>query len=103
MAVSLGKIISSDLEEVSTSAEYYPSFIEVDLEQLSSGVSSTLSSFIKSLFSMSRSDSAERKEKKLLQASICHVIMHAVGKKHYISPLLLSSLPRWVLKSSTPN
>ena len=77
------------LKEVSTSAEYYPSFTEVDLKQLSSGVPSTLSSFIKSLFSMSCSDSAKRK-KKLLQASICHVIMHAVGKKHYISPLLLS-------------
>ena len=57
MAISLGKIISSDLEEVSTSAEYYPSFTEVDLQQLSSGVPSTLSSFL-SCYILSRSDSA---------------------------------------------
>ena len=62
MAISLGKIISSDLEEVSTSAEYYPSFTEFDLKELSSGVPSTLTLFIKSLFSMSRSDSAKRKK-----------------------------------------
>ena len=42
MALSLGKIISDDLETLTRNEEFYPSFNEVDLEKLLLEVPSTL-------------------------------------------------------------
>lgn len=91
--IKQAKFVGSRIRECMQSMDFltdvYPAPTDTDINSLENDVPQSLLQLTKSLLTESRTESAKMK-KKLLQLSLCHVIMQASGKQSYISPLLLS-------------
>ena len=80
----MGKMIGTIIKEQATAEYFCPCAGDINLLQLQEQVSDILKSLVTSKFSPLRSDNAK------LQTTICHILMQAVSKNGYISPLMLS-------------
>ena len=80
----MGKMIGNIIKEQATAEYFYRCAGDINLLQLQEQVPDILKSLVTSKFSPLRSDNAK------LQTTICHILMQAVSKKGYISPLMLS-------------
>ena len=89
LAKESGQAINTCLKRIKHNPVVYPSPDDIDFAKLEACVPEILWQLITSMFNESRTNSAKQK-KKLLQISLCHIIMQAAGNQSYISPLLLS-------------
>ena len=85
----IGKMIGAIIKEQATAEYFYTCAGDINLQLLEEQVPDIFNSLVLSMFYPSRSDNAKLK-KRLLQTSICHILMQAVSKQSYISPLILS-------------
>ena len=81
--------IKQDISDIGHKTDVYPSLADTDLDNLEDIVLESLQYLMKTMFTDSRSETGKRKQR-LKQTFLSHVLMHAVGKKALISPLLLS-------------
>ena len=87
--ISVGKLIHENLQNADEFNEFYPRVGELQLEHLRAIVPNQLSCLLDSIFSKSRSETAQAK-KELRKVGIAHAIMQCCRKEGYISPLLLA-------------
>ena len=87
--ISVGKLIQENLQNADEFNEFYQGVGELQLKHLHAIVPNQLVCLLDSIFSKSRSETAQAK-KELRKVGIAHAIMQWCRKEGYISPLLLA-------------
>ena len=88
VAKQVASSIKQDISDIDHKTDVYPSPADIDLDNLEDIVPESLQYLMKTMFTDSHSETGKRKQR-LKQTSLSHVLMHAVGKKSFMSPLLL--------------